>query len=97
MPSPVVALNRVVAVSRSDGAFAAWGLLQPLLVDARLQGYAPLQVVRGELLLQLGRRDDAATAFREAAALTGNAREQSVLLARAQQSGTEPFSTGQGL
>ncbi len=97
MPSPVVALNRVVAVSRSDGAFAAWGLLQPLLVDARLQGYAPLQVVRGELLLQLGRRDDAATAFREAAALTGNAREQALLLARAQTSGSEPFSTGKGI
>ncbi len=92
MPSPVVALNRVVAVSRSDGAFAAWGLLQPLLVDARLQGYAPLQVVRGELLLQLGRREDAATAFCEAAALTGNARERSVLLARAHRLGSGPFS-----
>jgi predicted RNA polymerase sigma factor len=39
---------------RSDGAFAAWAQLQPLLADARLQGYAPLQVVR-DLLQQLGR------------------------------------------
>ncbi|KAG1281570.1 hypothetical protein G6F64_014464 [Rhizopus arrhizus] len=63
MPSPVVALNRVVAVSRSDGAFAAWALLQPLLADARLQGYAPLQVVRGDLLQQLGRAAAARAAF----------------------------------
>ncbi len=90
MPSPVVALNRVVAVSRSDGAFAAWALLQPLLVDARLQGYAPLQVVRGDLLQQLGRHDDAASAFHQAAAMTGNARERALLLARAQRSGPEP-------
>ena len=83
MPSPVVALNRVVAVSRSDGAFAAWALLQPLLVDARLQGYAPLQVVRGELLLQLGREADARDAFAMAAAQTPNAAERAVLRERA--------------
>ncbi|WP_343649696.1 sigma-70 family RNA polymerase sigma factor [Stenotrophomonas sp.] len=83
MPSPVVALNRVVAVSRSDGAFAAWALLQPLLVDARLQGYAPLQVVRGELLLQLGREADARDAFATAAAQTPNAAERAVLRERA--------------
>ena len=83
MPSPVVALNRVVAVSRSDGAFAAWALLQPLLVDARLQCYAPLQVVRGELLLQLGREADARDAFAMAAAQTPNAAERAVLRERA--------------
>ncbi|WP_164270643.1 sigma-70 family RNA polymerase sigma factor [Stenotrophomonas sp. B1-1] len=85
MPSPVVALNRVVAVSRSDGAFAAWALLQPLLVDARLQCYAPLQVVRGELLLQLGREADARDAFAMAAAQTPNAAERAVLRERAGQ------------
>ncbi|MFX5522545.1 RNA polymerase subunit sigma-24, partial [Acinetobacter baumannii] len=55
MPSPVVALNRVVAVLRSEGAFAAWAQLQPLLVDARLRDYAPLEVVRAEILQALGR------------------------------------------
>ena len=83
MPSPVVALNRVVAVSRSDGAFAAWALLQPLLDEPRLQGYAPLQVVRGELLLQLGREDDARDAFGAAAALSQNQAERTLLRQRA--------------
>jgi predicted RNA polymerase sigma factor len=86
-PSPVVALNRVVAVLRSDGAFAAWAQLQPLLVEPRLQDYAPLQVVRGELLQQLGRTDDARQAFTAAAALTNNAREREHLLSRAQGAG----------
>ncbi|KAF1014185.1 MAG: ECF RNA polymerase sigma factor SigK [Stenotrophomonas maltophilia] len=97
MPSPVVALNRVVAVSRADGPLLAWGLLQPLLVDARLQGYAPLQVVRGDVLQQLGRHDDAAAAFREAAALTANAREQTLLLARAQRLGSDSVPGGKGI
>ncbi|WP_295576743.1 RNA polymerase sigma factor [Stenotrophomonas maltophilia] len=86
-PSPVVALNRVVAVLRSDGAFAAWAQLQPLLDEPRLQDYAPLQVVRGELLQQLGRAEDAREAFASAAALTGNARERAHLLSRAQGPG----------
>ena len=83
MPSPVVALNRVVAVSRSEGAFAAWALLQPLLDEPRLQGYAPLLVVRGELLQQLGREQDARDAFASAAALSQNQAERSLLRQRA--------------
>ncbi|MBO1747758.1 RNA polymerase sigma factor [Stenotrophomonas indicatrix] len=83
MPSPVVALNRVVAVSRSEGAFAAWALLQPLLDEPRLQGYAPLMVVRGELLQQLGREQDARDAFASAAALSQNQAERALLLRRA--------------
>jgi len=79
MPSPVVALNRVVAVSRSEGAFAAWALLQPLLDEPRLQGYAPLMVVRGELLQQLGREQDARDAFASAAALSQNQAERTLL------------------
>ncbi|UEX18686.1 RNA polymerase sigma factor [Stenotrophomonas sp. SI-NJAU-1] len=82
-PSPVVALNRVVAVSRSEGAFAAWALLQPLLDEPRLQGYAPLMVVRGELLQQLGREQDARDAFASAAALSQNQAERTLLLHRA--------------
>lgn len=83
MPSPVVALNRVVAVSRSEGAFAAWALLQPLLDEPRLQGYAPLMVVRGELLQQLGREQDARDAFASAAALSQNQAERALLRQRA--------------
>ncbi|MEV5117212.1 RNA polymerase sigma factor [Stenotrophomonas indicatrix] len=83
MPSPVVALNRVVAVSRSEGAFAAWALLQPLLDEPRLQGYAPLMVVRGELLQQLGHEQDARDAFASAAALSQNQAERTLLRQRA--------------
>jgi len=83
MPSPVVALNRVVTVSRSEGAFAAWALLQPLLDEPRLQGYAPLMVVRGELLQQLGREQDARDAFASAAALSQNQAERTLLRQRA--------------
>jgi len=83
MPSPVVALNRVVAVSRSEGAFAAWALLQPLLDEPRLQGYAPLMVVRGELQQQLGREQDAREAFASAAALSQNQAERTLLRQRA--------------
>lgn len=82
-PSPVVALNHAVAVSRADGPWQAWALLQPLLDDPRVQAYAPLWAVRGELLQQLGRTDDARHAFARAAALTGNAAERSLLRRRA--------------
>ncbi len=83
MPSPVVALNRVVAVLRSEGAFAAWAQLQPLLVDARLREYAPLQVVRAEILQALGRDLDARHAFAEAARLSQNQAERGLLRQRA--------------
>lgn len=82
-PSPVVALNRVVAILRSDGAFVAWAQLQPLLVDARLREYAPLQVVHGELLQKLGREQDARHAFAEAARLSQNQAERGLLRQRA--------------
>lgn len=86
-PSPVVALNAVVALSRAEGPFVAWGRLQPLLQDARLQAYAPLWAVRGELLAQLGRAEDARRAFAHAATLATNTREREVLLARAGHGG----------
>jgi RNA polymerase sigma factor (sigma-70 family) len=82
-PSPVVELNRVVAVARAHGAEAAWVLLQPLQDDPRLRGYVPLAAVRGDVLQQLGRPAEARAAFQEAAALTANAREKDLLLARA--------------
>ena len=83
MPSPVVELNRVVAVAQAQGAQVAWSLLEALSGDARLQGYAPLAAVRGDLLARLGRTGEAREAFEQAAALSGNAREREALLARA--------------
>ncbi|KRG80698.1 RNA polymerase subunit sigma-24 [Stenotrophomonas daejeonensis] len=82
-PSPVVELNRVVAVARAQGPHVAWPLLQALHGDGRLHGYAPLEAVRGDLLAQLGRDVEARAAFERAAALSGNAREREALLARA--------------
>ena len=58
-------------------------LVDALQDETRLRGYAPLHAVRGDLLQQLQRRDEARAAFERAAALTGNARERALLLARA--------------
>ncbi len=82
-PSPVIALNRAVAIAQAYGAEAAWPLLEALSGDPRLQGYAPLAAVRGDLLDKLGRTGEARAAFTQAAALSGNARERDILLARA--------------
>lgn len=84
MPSPVVELNRVVAVSQAQGVAAAWPLLQQLVSDPLLQNYAPLQAVRGELLMQRGQLEEARGAFEMAAAMTSNLRERNALLKRAE-------------
>ncbi|WP_369916270.1 RNA polymerase sigma factor [Xanthomonas sp. NCPPB 3005] len=82
-PSPVVELNRAVAVARAEGAAAAWALLQPLREDPRLRDYAPLAAACGDVLQRLGRTEEARAAFAQAAALTANMRERQALLARA--------------
>lgn len=82
-PSPVVELNRAVAVSMSDGPEAGLAVVDALAADGRLARYHPLHGVRGELLERLGRTDAAREAFAEAARLTANERERAVLLARA--------------
>ncbi len=82
-PSPVVELNRAVAVSRAAGAAAAWPLVEALAADGRLRGYAPLAAVQGDLLSQLGRLQEAAEAFARAAELTTNVREKALLQAKA--------------
>jgi RNA polymerase sigma factor (sigma-70 family) len=84
MPSPVVELNRAVAVSRARGAGAGLTIVDALEDARQLRDYAPLPAVRGDLLQQLGRLDEARNAFELAASLTENARERAVLLARAQ-------------
>ena len=83
MPSPVVELNRAVAVGKAFGADAGLAIADALRDVPPLRGYAPLHAVRGDLLQQLGRTDEARAEFARAAALTGNAREREVLLSRA--------------
>jgi predicted RNA polymerase sigma factor len=83
MPSPVVELNRAVAVSRAHGAEAGLAIVDALADVTQLRDYAPLPAVRGDLLQQLGRFDEAREAFLRAASMTGNARERDVLQARA--------------
>ncbi len=82
-PSPVVELNRAMAISRAQDAEAALPIVDALRDVPQLRGYAPLHAVRGDLLHQLGRFDEARGEFERAASLTGNAREREVLLARA--------------
>ncbi len=83
IPSPVVALNRAVAVSMADGPAAALVLVDALVDEPALQGYHLLPSVRGDLLARLGRHDEAGAEFRRAATLTRNARERDLLLDRA--------------
>jgi predicted RNA polymerase sigma factor len=82
-PSPVVELNRAVAVGMAFGPAAGLELVDALLAEPSLAQYPWLPSVRGDLLAKLGRRDEARQAFERAAALTRNARERSLLLERA--------------
>ncbi len=82
-PSPVVELNRAVAVSMAFGPAAGLALVDALMSEPSLTGYHLLPSVRGDLLMKLGRKKEARAEFERAAALTKNAREQILLLARA--------------
>lgn len=81
--SPVVELNRAVAVSMAYGPEAGLALVDGLLDEPSLASYHLLPSVRGDLLAKLGRDDEACEAFEWAASLTRNAREEQLLLARA--------------
>jgi RNA polymerase sigma-70 factor (ECF subfamily) len=83
MPSPVVELNRAVAVGMAFGPQAALGLVEALREDPRLDGYHLLPTVRGDLLEKLGRLDEARAEFERAALMTANARQRTALLERA--------------
>lgn len=83
LPSPVVELNRAVAVSKARGAAAALPLVEALHAGSRLEGYHLLPAVRGDLLAQLGRPGEARREFERAAALARNRREKELLLERA--------------
>ena len=82
-PSPVIELNRAVAVSMADGPAAALLLVDGLMTDGHLARYHLLHAARGDLLARLERHDEARAEFERAAAMTGNAREKALLLDRA--------------
>jgi len=81
--SPVVELNRAVAVSMAEGPAAALSIVDELSALTALRGYHLLPAVRGDLLLKLERRDEARSEFERAAAMTGNEAERTLLLERA--------------
>lgn len=83
MPSPVVELNRAVAVSMASGPAAGLDLVNALTSDPALKNYHLLPSVRGDLLMKLGRPTEARPEFERAASLTRNTRERDLLLARA--------------
>jgi RNA polymerase sigma-70 factor (ECF subfamily) len=83
-PSPVIDLNRAVAVSLAVGPAAGLELVDALTAEGALENYHLLPSVRGDLLKKLGRLEEARAEFERAAALTRNARERKLLLARAE-------------
>ena len=85
-PSPVVELNRAVAVSMAFGPAEGLALVDTLTSEPLLKGYHLLPAVRGDLLAKLGRMDEARAEFERAASLTRNSRERKLLLDRAKAS-----------
>ena len=89
-PSPVVELNRAVAVAMSTGPASALRVVDELERSGRLAGYPGLPAVRGELLARLGRVQEARGQLEAAARITGNERERAALLAKAATLHTAP-------
>ena len=89
-PSPVVELNRAVAVAMASGPAAGLELVDALTSNKSLERYHLLPSVRGDLLEKLGRREEARAEFERAAELTRNARERRLLLERARACVKEP-------
>ncbi|MET7731068.1 sigma-70 family RNA polymerase sigma factor [Streptomyces sp. NPDC005402] len=86
-PSPVVELNRAVAISMAEGPAPALEIVDTLTDEPALLDYHLLPSVRGDLLARLGRTTEARAEFERAAALTRNERERELLLARARECG----------
>lgn len=84
-PSPVIELNRAVAVSMAFGPAAGLEIVDALTSDPALEGYHLLPSVRGDFLVRLGRFAEAREEFERAASLTRNVREREFLLARARE------------
>ena len=85
--SPVVELNRAVAVAMADGPAAGLELVDALVAEPALAGYHLLPAVRGDFLAKLGRFDEARAEFERAAGLTRNGRERELLRERARACG----------
>jgi RNA polymerase sigma factor (sigma-70 family) len=83
VPSPVVELNRAVAVSMAHGPAAGLELVDELMAEPSLKSYHLLPSVRGDFLVKLGRLEEARGEFERAASLTRNGRERTLLLERA--------------
>lgn len=88
-PSPVVELNRAVAVSMAYGPEAGLVIVDELVAERTLKDYHLLPSVRGDLLAKLGRYKEARTAFTQAARLTNNTRERDLLVERARSVGSD--------
>ncbi len=95
-PSPVVDLNRAVAVAMADGPAAGLALVDALAGEPALADYHLLPSVRGDLLAKLGRPDEAREEFERAAALAANRKERELLLARAAACRAPGRGAGQG-
>jgi RNA polymerase sigma-70 factor, ECF subfamily len=83
MPSPVVELNRAMAVAMAAGPAAGLAIIDALAADPALARYPWLPSARADLLVKLGRTDEACREFERAAELAGNARDRAQLLSRA--------------
>jgi predicted RNA polymerase sigma factor len=81
--SPIVELNRAVAIAMAEGPAAGLALVDELGTNPALRNYHLLPSVRGDLLAKLGRPDEARVEFERAAGMTANERERALLLARA--------------
>ncbi|NED94298.1 RNA polymerase sigma factor [Phytoactinopolyspora alkaliphila] len=95
-PTPVVELNRAVALGMAFGPAAGLELVNSLLDEPALAKYHLLPSVRGDLLLKLGRADEARAEFARAAELTANERERTLLLRRAAAAGTGDVASRAG-
>jgi len=87
MPSPVVQLNRAVAVSMAFGPSEALAIVDALVASGELESYHLLSAVRGDLLVKVGRVSEARAEFERAASLTRNERERRLMQARADACG----------
>lgn len=92
-PSPVVELNRAVAVARAYGPGSGLEIIDRLSDEGALSGYHLLPSVRGHLLEQLGRKDEARSEYLKAASMTTNARERTLLERKAQGTATSGPAT----
>ena len=84
-PSPIVQLNRAVAIAMASGAAAGLEIIDTLATEPSLKNYHLLPAVRGDFLVKLGRFPEAQDEFARAASLTSNARERELLLTRARK------------